>query len=96
MKKEQFDAFIGEYELYNADDLIEITFNDGSVHKAVWIQTFPELPESMDGEFKGKPECEAFFLFDKDDYCIVPVEEINQVRCLKQIYLKGLTYQLGQ
>ena len=96
MTKEQFDQFIVEYELYNADDLIEITFNNGSVHKAVWIQTFPALGESLDGEFHGMPEREAFFLFDKSDYVIVPVEDIDQVRCLQQVYLKGLTYQLEQ
>ena len=31
-----------------------------------------------------------------NDYCIVPVEDIDQFRCLKQDYLNSLTYQQGQ
>ena len=96
MKKEQFYEFIVAYELYGAEDLIEVTFKDGAVHKAIWMQTLDALEESQDGEFKGKPEQELFFLMDKNDYYIVPVEEIDQVRCLQQTYLKGLTYQLKQ
>ncbi|MEI7424232.1 MAG: hypothetical protein WCK18_19170 [Prolixibacteraceae bacterium] len=96
MTKDQFGEFIVKYELYHADGMIEITFKNGSSHKGVWVQSFPPLDESVDGAFPGKPEREVFFLFDKDDYIIVPVEEIDQVKCLQQDYLKGLPYQLAQ
>ena len=96
MTKDQFREFIDEYELYSFDDLIEITQVDGSIHKGVWISSTPPLDESIDGKFSGKEESEIFYLFENDQFVVWHVDEILELKCLQQGYLKGLPYQLSQ
>ena len=96
MTKEQFDEFIDQYGLYNFDGKIELTFGNGTVHPGVWITTIPSLDESLDGAFAGKQEQEVFYLFDTDNYSVIPVAEIEEVKCLQQNCLKGIPFQLSK
>ena len=90
MTKNDFDQFIDDHSLYSFDGLISVTLADGTNHRAIWITTLPELGESADGNFKGKPEIQSFYLFESNQYVCWYPAQIEKLECIQERYLKRL------
>lgn len=76
-------------DLYSFDGLIKVTLKDGSSHNAVWILGIPELGKSGDNSFEGLPDNhQLFYEFDTQWYAVWTVEEIDELTCIQQRYLK--------
>ena len=88
MTRNDFNAFINRYKLYSFDGLIKVQFKDGNIYEAVWVTGLPPLDKSIDGKFEGLSEQELFYLFDEKRYVTYPVEEIEDMTCLQETYLK--------
>jgi hypothetical protein len=88
MTRKDFNAFINQYKLYSFDGLVKVQFNDGNIYEAVWVTGLPQLDKSVDGKFTGLPEQELFYLFAEKRYTTYPVEEIEQISCIREKYLR--------
>lgn len=89
MTRETFDEIISKEALYSFDGLIKVTLKDGTSHEAVWILGVPPLGQSVDGKFHGlKEEYNLFFVFDRNEFAVWSYDEIEEMVCLQQNYLK--------
>ena len=88
MTRKDFNAFINQYNLYNFDGLVKVKFKDDKIYDAVWVTGLAQLGKSDDGKFEGLPEQELFYLFDEKRYATYPVEEIEDISCIQERYLK--------
>lgn len=89
MTKEQFEDFISQYDLYSFDGLLSITLCDGTSHRGVWILFIPELGKSTDNDFAGLPEeYLLFYVFDAKMFAVWSYDQIEELQCLQQNYLK--------
>ncbi len=88
MTTDEFNAFIDEHALFDADGLIEITLMDDSTYEGIWITTIGSLGESIDGKFEGLPDCELFYVFDMDSFATWTVDQIKSLACKQKEYLQ--------
>ena len=87
MTNNQFIEFISDNELYTFDALLEVILKENKTFQGVWIQAVPPLNKSNDMMFKGKAEGELFYIINNDEYKVLQLSDIVEIKLVAKHYL---------